>query len=58
MTQLSERQLSIMRLRMPSFAEMEAKRIRADENAEKAKRIAQGIEPLNDPAVPAPSAAS
>ena len=58
MNQLTDRQLTIMRARMPSFAEMEAKRIKADENAARSERVAKGIEPLVDPAAPVPQSGS
>lgn len=52
MQRLTERQLAVMRVRMPSFAEMEARTIKSDENAARAERVAKGIEPLIDPAAP------
>lgn len=42
---LNEHQLAVLR-KMPSFAEMEARRIAADANAARLERVAQGLEPL------------
>ena len=45
MQTLNDHQLAVLR-RIPSFAEMEARRIKADENAARAERVAKGLEKL------------
>lgn len=48
MQTLNQNQLAVMRVKMPSFADMEARRIAADENAARLERVAKGLEPLGN----------
>ena len=43
--QLNAHQLSVLRL-IPAFKDMEERKIKADENAARAERVAKGLEPL------------
>lgn len=51
MQTLNDHQLAVLR-KIPAFAEMEARRVKSDENAKRLERVAAGLEKL-EPIAPA-----